>query len=240
LHQISDRERAPFLCGGGRRRHALPNFEKSKKLAKRLSIELAYMFCSSQRLYWRTKPAADFAEATYDSENWILGYIPRSTALENGSLQDWLNIKWIDPVTGRVKQLNRRWGEIQLPLNDVAVMAPWIYRKIKELHLHRPSPLWQAFGRSLRQEADWQSPSDDHLVFCSDSGWNSGNLPFSQLDVASQKTKWKWPVCIGAVKKPFSKFAIGTWSEISNRKRFAFDDSKIRGRKGSLRSGNSD
>ncbi|MFT7203835.1 MAG: phosphoribosylformylglycinamidine synthase [Algoriphagus sp.] len=122
LHQISDRERAPFYVVGETTGDMHFKFENQKTGEKPVNWDLAYMFGSSPKTVLEDQTShSSFAEATYDPEL-ILGYIREVLQLEAVACKDWLTNKVDRSVTGRVAN-QQTVGEIQLPLNDVAVMA---------------------------------------------------------------------------------------------------------------------
>lgn len=122
LHQISDRERAPFYVVGETTGDMHFKFENQKTGEKPVDWNLAYMFGSSPKTVLEDKSSqANFAEAVYSPEK-IEGYIREVLQLEAVACKDWLTNKVDRSVTGRVAT-QQTVGEIQLPLNDVAVMA---------------------------------------------------------------------------------------------------------------------
>lgn len=122
LQQISDRERAPFYVVGETTGDMHFKFENEKTGEKPVDWNLAYMFGSSPKTILEDQTAhANFAQAKYDSAQ-IIHYIKEVLQLEAVACKDWLTNKVDRSVTGRVAT-QQTIGEIQLPLNDVAVMA---------------------------------------------------------------------------------------------------------------------
>ena len=122
LQQISARERAPFYVVGETTGDMHFKFENQKTGEKAVDWNLAYMFGSSPKTILEDSTGrASFAEASYDPEL-IVGYIKEVLQLEAVACKDWLTNKVDRSVTGRVAT-QQTVGEIQLPLNDVAVMA---------------------------------------------------------------------------------------------------------------------
>ncbi len=122
LHQISDRERAPFYVVGETTGDMHFKFENQKTGEKPVDWNLAYMFGSSPKTILEDQTSkSSFAEANYEPEL-IQGYIREVLQLEAVACKDWLTNKVDRSVTGRVAT-QQTVGEIQLPLNDVAVMA---------------------------------------------------------------------------------------------------------------------
>ncbi|HCH43342.1 MAG TPA: phosphoribosylformylglycinamidine synthase [Algoriphagus sp.] len=122
LKQLSERERAPFYVVGETTGDMHFKFENQKTGEKPVDWNLAYMFGSSPKTILEDQSGnASFAEASYDPEL-IKGYIQEVLQLEAVACKDWLTNKVDRSVTGRVAT-QQTVGEIQLPLNDVAVMA---------------------------------------------------------------------------------------------------------------------
>ncbi|MEN2284433.1 phosphoribosylformylglycinamidine synthase [Algoriphagus sp. SE2] len=122
LHTISDRERAPFYVVGETTGDMHFKFENQKTGEKPVDWNLMYMFGSSPKTVLEDKTQnSNFAEAQYDPEL-IKSYITEVLQLEAVACKDWLTNKVDRSVTGRVAT-QQTVGAIQLPLNDVAVMA---------------------------------------------------------------------------------------------------------------------
>ncbi|MEP0713168.1 phosphoribosylformylglycinamidine synthase [Algoriphagus sp.] len=122
LHQISDRERAPFYVVGEATGDMHFKFENGKTGEKPVDWNLSYMFGSSPKTILEDDTTkATFAEASYEADL-IQAYVREVLQLEAVACKDWLTNKVDRSVTGRVAT-QQTVGEIQLPLNDVAVMA---------------------------------------------------------------------------------------------------------------------
>ena len=122
LQKIAERERAPFYVVGETTGDMHFKFENSQTGEKPIDWNLAYMFGSSPKTILEdTKQDQNFAEPSYSPEQ-LKAYIQEVLQLEAVACKDWLTNKVDRSVTGReVKQ--QTVGEIQLPLNNVAVMA---------------------------------------------------------------------------------------------------------------------
>ena len=122
LREVSERERAPFynvgeVTGDG-------HFKFENKISKKNAIDwdLSHMFGSSPKTILEDNLVkSSFEELTY-SEDKITEYIKQILQLEAVACKDWLTNKVDRSVTGKVAK-QQTCGEIQLPLNDVAVMA---------------------------------------------------------------------------------------------------------------------
>ena len=122
LKQLSERERAPFYVVGETTGDMHFKFENSKTGEKPVDWNLAYMFGSSPKTILEDNSGnASFAEGEYNKAQ-LKSYIEEVLQLEAVACKDWLTNKVDRSVTGRVAT-QQTIGEIQLPLNDVAVMA---------------------------------------------------------------------------------------------------------------------
>jgi len=122
LQRISERERAPFYVVGETTGDMHFKFENSQTGEKPVDWNLAYMFGSSPKTILEdTTQQTKYAEPTYTSDQ-LKSYIQEVLQLEAVACKDWLTNKVDRSVTGRVAK-QQTTGEIQLPLNNVAVMA---------------------------------------------------------------------------------------------------------------------
>lgn len=123
LKQLSERERAPFYVVGETTGDMHFKFENQKTGEKPVDWDLAYMFGSSPKtvLEDQSGQVPTFTEADYEAGK-LAEYIKEVLQLEAVACKDWLTNKVDRSVTGRVAT-QQTVGEIQLPLNDVAVMA---------------------------------------------------------------------------------------------------------------------
>jgi phosphoribosylformylglycinamidine synthase len=123
LKQLSERERAPFYVVGETTGDMHFTFENQKTGEKPVDWDLAYMFGSSPKTVLEDKSGEGptFAEAEYQHGK-LPEYLREVLQLEAVACKDWLTNKVDRSVTGRVAT-QQTIGEIQLPLNDVAVMA---------------------------------------------------------------------------------------------------------------------
>lgn len=122
LQKIAERERAPFYVVGETTGDMHFKFENSQTGEKPIDWSLAYMFGSSPKTILEdTKQDLNFAEPSYSPEQ-LKAYIQEVLQLEAVACKDWLTNKVDRSVTGRVVK-QQTVGEIQLPLNNVAVMA---------------------------------------------------------------------------------------------------------------------
>lgn len=122
LQRIAERERAPFYVVGETTGDMHFKFENRKTGEKPVDWDLAYMFGSSPKTVLEDKTQSQSLETpSYQAEN-LQYYIEQVLQLEAVACKDWLTNKVDRSVTGRVAK-QQTVGEIQLPLNNVAVMA---------------------------------------------------------------------------------------------------------------------
>ena len=122
LRKVSERERTPMYSVGHvtEDRHFL--FQSKKTGEKPMDLELADMFGSSPKTIM-TDITVDrkYAEVSYSKEK-INQYLEQLLQLEAVACKDWLTNKVDRCVTGRVAK-QQTAGPLQLPLNNVGVMA---------------------------------------------------------------------------------------------------------------------
>ena len=122
LKKISERERAPFYVVGETTGDMHFKFENKITGEKPVDWDLAHMFGSSPKTILTDKKlSTKFDEPTYQVGN-LGSYIKEVLQLEAVACKDWLTNKVDRSVTGRVAT-QQTTGSIQLPLNNVAVMA---------------------------------------------------------------------------------------------------------------------
>lgn len=122
LQRIAERERAPFYVVGETTGDMHFKFENQKTGEKPVDWDLAYMFGSSPKTILEdTTQITAYEEPEYAPEQ-LKSYIQDVLQLEAVACKDWLTNKVDRSVTGRVAK-QQTTGEIQVPLNNVAVMA---------------------------------------------------------------------------------------------------------------------
>jgi phosphoribosylformylglycinamidine synthase len=122
LRKIAERERAPMYTVGDVTGDHRFTFESEKTGAKPMDLEMGDMFGSSPKVYMHDKTVErQYAPITYSTEK-LSEYLEQVLQLEAVASKDWLTNKVDRCVGGRVaKQQNA--GPLQLPLNNVGVMA---------------------------------------------------------------------------------------------------------------------
>ncbi len=123
LQQLSERERAPFYVVGETTGDMHFKFENQKTGEKPVDWNLGYLFGSSPKTILEdvSEKGLAFADSSHQ-ESLLLTYLKEVLQLEAVACKDWLTNKVDRSVTGRVAT-QQTVGEIQLPLNNVGVMA---------------------------------------------------------------------------------------------------------------------
>ncbi|WP_370086197.1 phosphoribosylformylglycinamidine synthase [Ekhidna sp.] len=121
LKRVSERERAPYYEVGEAGDNNELKFENNGE-ASPFDLKLHHLFGSSPKTILEDKSGkSNFSEVSY-SETKIEEYLEAVLQLEAVACKDWLTNKVDRCVTGRVAT-QQTCGELQLPLNNVAVMA---------------------------------------------------------------------------------------------------------------------
>jgi phosphoribosylformylglycinamidine synthase len=122
LQRIAARERAPlYIVGKATGDHQL-KFVQSNQSLSPVELEMNHLFGSSPKtILTDTTKASEFSEINYD-QNKIQEYIQQVLQLEAVACKDWLTNKVDRSVSGKVAT-QQTCGAIQLPLNNVSVMA---------------------------------------------------------------------------------------------------------------------
>lgn len=122
LKEVADRERAPMYTVGEVTGDGKFTFESSSTGEKPMDLKLNDMFGSSPKTVMTdTTVDRKYQELNYNS-NKILEYTGAVLKLESVACKDWLTNKVDRCVTGKVAK-QQCAGPLQLPLNDVGVMA---------------------------------------------------------------------------------------------------------------------
>ena len=122
LQRIADRERSPMYEVGDVTNDDRFTFESKTTGEKPMDLELSDMFGSSPKTIMTDKTIVrNYNELTYDVKN-INTYLEQVLQLEAVACKDWLTNKVDRCVGGRVAK-QQCVGPLQLPLNNVGVMA---------------------------------------------------------------------------------------------------------------------
>ncbi len=122
LQTIADRERSPMYTVGDITGTNRFTFASKTTGATPMDFAIADMFGSSPKVYMHDKTTTrTYDEITY-TESQISGYLDQVLQLEAVACKDWLTNKVDRCVGGRVAK-QQCAGPLQLPLNNVGVMA---------------------------------------------------------------------------------------------------------------------
>lgn len=122
LEKVSQRERAPFYVVGEITGDHHFSFEDQETGKNPVDWPLASMFGSAPKTILADQKHTTHFTALQYEPNEIEGYIKDVLKLESVACKDWLTNKVDRCVTGKVAK-QQTTGPIQLPLNNVAVMA---------------------------------------------------------------------------------------------------------------------
>ncbi len=121
LKRVADRERAPYYEVGVTSDNHELKFDKNGASSP-FELRLEHLFGSSPKTVLEDRTMEpSFSDLEYSEGN-ILEYLDTVLQLEAVACKDWLTSKVDRCVTGRVAT-QQTCGELQLPLNNVAVMA---------------------------------------------------------------------------------------------------------------------
>ena len=122
MKKVAERERAPMYVVGDITGDNHFKFENKETNQHSMDWDLAHMFGSSPKTILEDKSAqTQYADVTYDIKK-LQEYLNAVLQLEAVACKDWLTNKVDRCVTGRVAK-QQTAGPIQLPLNNVGVMA---------------------------------------------------------------------------------------------------------------------
>ncbi|MBE9463499.1 phosphoribosylformylglycinamidine synthase [Dyadobacter subterraneus] len=122
LQRIADRERAPMYTVGEVTSDHRFTFESSSTGAKPMDLKMDDMFGSSPKVVMHDKTVErKYQPVTYDQKE-LHNYLTQLLQLEAVASKDWLTNKVDRCVGGRVAK-QQCAGPLQLPLNNVGVMA---------------------------------------------------------------------------------------------------------------------
>ncbi len=122
MEKVATRERAPFYVVGETTGDMHFKFENKVSGENPIDWNLAHMFGSSPKTILEDKTIdPNFSDVTYDIKK-LHEYLNGVLQLEGVACKDWLTNKVDRCVTGRVAK-QQTAGPLQLPLNNVCVMA---------------------------------------------------------------------------------------------------------------------
>ena len=122
LQKIAERERAPFYVVGEVSDDGHLTFADSRAESNPIDWQLEHMFGKPPKTILNDKKvAASFKDISYTADK-VHYYTEQVMQLESVACKDWLTNKVDRCVSGKVAK-QQTAGELQLPLNNVAVMA---------------------------------------------------------------------------------------------------------------------
>ncbi len=122
LMQIASRERAPLYVVGTATGDQHLQFVDGRKHTKAIDLQVSHLFGSSPKTILKDQTAvARYQEINYDPAQWA-NYLTQVLQLESVACKDWLTNK-VDRCVGGKVATQQTCGAVQLPLNNVAVMA---------------------------------------------------------------------------------------------------------------------
>lgn len=122
LKRVSERERAPFYVVGEATGDRKLEFKRAGQSQKPIALEVNHLFGSSPKTIMHdTRQPSNFSVLHYNRAK-LRDYLEQVLQLEAVACKDWLTNKVDRSVTGKVAT-QQTCGPIQLPLNNVAVMA---------------------------------------------------------------------------------------------------------------------
>lgn len=181
VHQIAERERAPFYVVGETTGDMQFVFEQ-KDGQKPIDLLLEYMIGKPPRTVITDNSLEEnFASVEVDEEQ-LLGYVQNVLQMESVACKDWLTNKVDRSVTGKVAR-QQCVGEIQLPLSDVGVVA---------LDYRGKSGIATSIGHApLAALAD---PIAGSVLAIAEALTNIVWAPLKDgLDSVSLSANWMWP-----------------------------------------------
>lgn len=122
LQRIADRERAPMYTVGEVTGDHRFTFESSTTGAKPMDLAMDEMFGSSPKTYMRDKTVERSYESVQYETSKLHEYLEQMLQLEAVASKDWLTNK-VDRCVGGHVAKQQTAGPLQLPLNNVGVMA---------------------------------------------------------------------------------------------------------------------
>ncbi len=122
LQKVADRERSPVYVVGESTGDQKLIFDKKNQVQKPVDLQVNQLFGSSPKTILQDKTEKAAYQAVDYNIHDVEQYIEQVLQLESVACKDWLTNKVDRSVTGKVAT-QQTCGPIQLPLNNVAVMA---------------------------------------------------------------------------------------------------------------------
>ncbi len=185
LQKISARERAPFYAVGEATGDHKLVFEKKNQRQKPFDLQVNHLFGSSPKtVIVDTTQAIAYKPVQYETAK-IQEYLKHVLQLESVACKDWLTNKVDRSVSGKVAT-QQTCGPIQLPLNNVGVMAlDFISNKGIATSIGHAPGGFASRSCFRKQTCHCRSTDQYHLVAA--DAWAKGCITQCKLDVAFKK-----------------------------------------------------
>ena len=182
LKRIADRERAPMYVVGEVTGDEQFTFLDRKTNNKPIDLKLEDMFGNPPKTIMRDETLdVTFEEITYSKEK-LNDYIEQVLQLEGVACKDWLTNKVDRSVTGRIA-MQQTAGEVQLPLNNMAIVA---------LDYQGPQGIATAIGHA--PAAAMIDPAAGSILAIAESLTNIVWAPLKDgIKGISLSANWMWP-----------------------------------------------
>jgi phosphoribosylformylglycinamidine synthase len=182
LKRIADRERAPMYVIGDVTGDHQFTFLDRKTDTKPIDLKIEDMLGNPPKTYMRDETQDTvFTEITYQKEK-LTEYLEQVLQLEGVACKDWLTNKVDRSVTGRIA-MQQTTGEIQLPLNNLAIVA---------LDYQGPRGIATALGHS--PSAALIDPAAGSILAIAESLTNIIWAPLQdKIRGISLSANWMWP-----------------------------------------------
>lgn len=182
LKRIAERERAPMYVIGETTGDMKFTFVDNRSGEKPLDWPLEYMFGKTPCTVLTDRSVEEkYRKVKYDAGK-LADYIEQVLQLENVACKDWLTNKVDRSVTGRIA-MQQCAGEVQLPLNDCAVVA---------LDYQGKAGIATALGHA--PVAAMADPAKGSVLAIAESLTNIVLAPMAHgLKGVSLSANWMWP-----------------------------------------------
>ncbi len=182
LKKISERERAPMYVIGETTGDMRFTFVNNKSGERPIDWPLAYMFGKAPRTILNDKSLKELFKPVDYNPGQIVKYIEQTLQIEAVACKDWLTNKVDRSVTGRIA-MQQCAGQVQLPLNDCAVVA---------LDYQGKSGIATAIGHA--PVAAMIDPAEGSRLAIAESLTNIVFAPLAHgLKGVSLSANWMWP-----------------------------------------------
>ncbi|MFB6343008.1 phosphoribosylformylglycinamidine synthase [Saccharicrinis sp. FJH62] len=181
VYKIAERERSPMYVVGEATGDHMFIFKQADGI-KPIDIQLEYMFGKPPRTYMKDVTVDEtYNDVKYDIKD-LHEYLEQVLQLEGVACKDWLTNKVDRSVTGKVAK-QQTAGEIQLPLNDLGVVA---------LDYRGKSGIASSIGHA--PQAAMIDPAAGSVLAVAESLTNIVWAPLKDnMKSVSLSANWMWP-----------------------------------------------